>query len=159
MDSDLRIKEIAIHYGFTNQANMLCEESAEFMVALNKLRRGDDNAYENVKEEVADVLIMARQLRLLLGSEDIDKIIDAKLNRQIQRIKEDSIMETFKIGDKVKLKDGLIIGNRYGGTLLYRDMKQWFDGHKTAVVTDTSMHVARFSDDGYYYSFEMLEKI
>lgn len=159
MDSDLRIKEIAIHYGFTNQANMLCEESAEFMVALNKLRRGDDNAYENVKEEVADVLIMARQLRLLLGSEDIDKIIDAKLNRQIQRIKEDSIMETFKIGDKVKLKDGLIIGNRYGGTLLYRGMKQWFDGHKTAVVTDTSMRAARFSDDGYYYSFEMLEKI
>lgn len=159
MDSDLRIKEIAIHYGFTNQANMLCEESAEFMVALNKLRRGDDNAYENVKEEVADVLIMARQLRLLLGSEDIDKIIDAKLNRQIQRIKEDSIMETFKIGDKVKLKDGLIIGNRYGGTLLYRGMKQWFDEHKTAVVTDTSMRAARFSDDGYYYSFEMLEKI
>lgn len=38
---------------------------------------------------VADVLIMARQLRLLLGSEDIDKIIDAKLNRQIQRIKEE----------------------------------------------------------------------
>lgn len=159
MDSDLRIKEIAIHYGFTNQANMLCEESAEFMVALNKLRRGDDNAYENVKEEVADVLIMARQLRLLLGSEDIDKIIDAKLNRQIQRIKEDSIMEMFKIGDKVKLKDGLIIGNRYGGTLLYRGMKQWFDEHKTAVVTDTSMRAARFSDDGYYYSFEMLEKI
>lgn len=159
MDSDLRIKEIAIHYGFTNQANMLCEESAEFMVALNKLRRGDDNAYENVKEEVADVLIMARQLRLLLGSEDIDKIIDAKLNRQIQRIKEDSIMETFKIGDKVKLKDGLIIGNRYGDTLLYRGMKQWFDGHKTAVVTDTIMRAARFSDDGYYYSFEMLEKI
>ena len=159
MDNDSRIKEIAFHYGFTNQANMLCEEAAEFIVALNKLRRGYDNAYENVKEEVADVLIMARQLRLFLGSEDIDKIIDTKLNRQIQRIKEDSIMETFKIGDKVKLKDGLIIGNRYGGTLLYRGMKQWFDEHKTAVVTDIYMRAARFSDDGYYYSFEMLEKI
>lgn len=89
MDRDLRIKEIAFHYGFTNQANMLCEESAEFMVALNKLRRGDDNAYENVKEEVADVLIMARQLRILLGAGDIDKIMDAKLNRQIQIIKEE----------------------------------------------------------------------
>lgn len=89
MDSDLRIKEIAFHYGFTNQANMLCEESAEFMVALNKLRRGDDNAYENVKEEVADVLIMTRQLRILLGADDIDRIVDAKLNRQLQRIKEE----------------------------------------------------------------------
>lgn len=32
---------------------------------------------------------MARQLRILLGAEDIDKIIDAKLNRQLQRIKEE----------------------------------------------------------------------
>lgn len=89
MNSDLRIKEIAFHYGFTNQANMLCEESAEFMVALNKLRRGDDHAYENVKEEVADVLIMAHQLRILLGADDIDRIVNAKLNRQLQRIKEE----------------------------------------------------------------------
>lgn len=89
MDNDSRIKEIAFHYGFTNQANMLCEEAAEFMIALNKLRRSGGNAYENVKEEVSDVLIMARQLRLLLGAEDIDKIVDEKLNRQIQRIKEE----------------------------------------------------------------------
>lgn len=87
---DLRIEHIATYYGFTNQANMLCEESAEFMVALNKLRRNISNAaYDNVKEEVADVLIMARQLRILLGAEGIDRIVDEKLNRQIQRIKEE----------------------------------------------------------------------
>lgn len=86
---DLRIEHIATHYGFTTQANMLCEESAEFMVALNKLRRSGGNAYENVKEEVADVLIMARQLRVLLGADDIDRIINAKLIRQLQRIKEE----------------------------------------------------------------------
>ena len=86
---DLRIEHIATHYGFTTQANMLCEEAAEFMVVLNKLRRSSGNAYENVKEEVADVLIMARQLRILLGADDIDRIINAKLNRQIQRIKEE----------------------------------------------------------------------
>lgn len=89
MDSDLRIKEIAFHYGFTNQANMLCEESAEFMVALNKLRRGDDNAYENIKEEVADVLVVALQLRYLLGGDEIDKIMRDKTKRQLQRIKEE----------------------------------------------------------------------
>lgn len=27
---DLRIEHIATYYGFTNQANMLCEEAAEF---------------------------------------------------------------------------------------------------------------------------------
>lgn len=83
---DLRIEKIAAHYGFTSQADMLCEESAEFMVALSKLRRGKADAYENIKEEVADVLIMARQLRFLLGNEDIDRIVNEKLNRQMQRI-------------------------------------------------------------------------
>ena len=83
---DLRIEQIATHYGFTSQADMLCEESAEYMVALNKLRRGDPNAYENIKEEVTDVLIVARQLRYLLGYEEIDRLIEEKLERQIQRI-------------------------------------------------------------------------
>lgn len=83
---DLRIEQIADHYGFTSQADMLCEESAEFMVALSKLRRGNAEAYDNIKEEVADVLIMARQLRYLLGYESIDKIIEDKLSRQMRRI-------------------------------------------------------------------------
>ena len=86
---DLRIEQIAAHYGFTSQADMLCEESAEFMVALNKLRRGSPDAYENIKEEVADVLIVARQLRYLLGYEDIDRIISQKIDRQMKRISEE----------------------------------------------------------------------
>lgn len=80
------IKEIAEHYGFTSQANMLCEESAEYMVALNKLRRGKPEAYANVKEEVADIIVVAMQLRYLLGADEIDRIISEKLERQIQRI-------------------------------------------------------------------------
>ena len=80
------IKEIADHYGFTSQANMLCEESAEYMVALNKFRRGKAEAYENIKEEVADIIVVALQLYYLLGAEDIDKIIDSKIERQLDRI-------------------------------------------------------------------------
>ena len=87
---DLRIEQIATHYGFTSQADMLCEESAEFMVALNKLRRGSPDAYDHIKEEVADVLIMARQLRFLLGYEDIDRIINGKLDRQMRRIADEN---------------------------------------------------------------------
>lgn len=87
---DLRIEQIAAHYGFTSQADMLCEESAEYMVALNKLRRGKSEAYENIKEEVADVLIVARQLRYLLGYASIDKIIEDKLSRQMRRISDEN---------------------------------------------------------------------
>ena len=86
---DLRIEQIATHYGFTSQADMLTEECAEYMVALSKLRRGKADAYENIKEEIADVLIVARQLRYLLGYEDIDRIINEKLDRQMKRISEE----------------------------------------------------------------------
>ena len=79
-------KILADHYGFTSQANMLCEEAAEFTVALNKLRRGNGESYKNVQEELADVLVVALQLRLLLGPEEIDRIAEEKVNRQLRRI-------------------------------------------------------------------------
>lgn len=86
----LQLKQIADHYGFTSQANMLTEEAAEFTVALNKLRRGNTDAYEQIKEEVADVLVIALQLRELLGSEKIDEIIHEKVDRQLWRIKNET---------------------------------------------------------------------
>ena len=55
MRYDDALKIIGDHYGFSSQADMLCEEAAEFTVALNKLRRGKAEAYANIKEELADV--------------------------------------------------------------------------------------------------------
>lgn len=86
MRYDDALKIIADHYGFSSQADMLCEEAAEFTVALNKLRRGKAEAYANIKEELADVLVVALQLRLLLGPEEIDRIAEEKLKRQLLRI-------------------------------------------------------------------------
>lgn len=86
LDEDPRIWQIANYYGFTSQADMLTEEAAEFTVALNKLRRGYSDAYENIKEEVADVLVVAFQLRKLLGAEKIDEIMEEKIDRQLGRI-------------------------------------------------------------------------
>ena len=84
-----KLKQIAEHYGFTSQANMLTEEAAEYTVALNKLRRGNTDAYDNIKEEVADVLVIALQLRELLGAEKIDEIIHEKIERQLERIRKE----------------------------------------------------------------------
>lgn len=88
-NEDPRLVEIASYYGFTSQADMFTEEAAEFTVALNKLRRGYADAYEHIKEEVADVLVIAHQLRHLLGAESIDKIIEEKVERQLGRIREE----------------------------------------------------------------------
>ena len=51
-----------------------------------KNSEGANEAYKNVKEELADVLIVALQLRLLLGPEEIDRIAEEKVNRQLRRI-------------------------------------------------------------------------
>lgn len=92
-----QLKQIADHYGFTSQANMLTEEAAEFTVALNKLRRGNTDYYEQIKEEVADVLVIALQLRELLGSEKIDEIIHEKVDRQLRRIQEEREAEMERV--------------------------------------------------------------
>ena len=89
MRYDDALKIIADHYGFSSQADMLCEEAAEFTVALNKLRRGKAEAYANIKEELADVLVVASQLRLLLCPEEIDEIAHEKIKRQLERIRKE----------------------------------------------------------------------
>lgn len=87
---DNRIIQIASHYGYTAQAQITVEECAELTQAICKLRRAWSNErLEHVKEELADVLIMARQLRVMLGADDIDEIINQKLDRQIKRIEEE----------------------------------------------------------------------
>ena len=98
-----QLKQIADHYGFSSQANMLTEEAAEFTVALNKLRRGNTDAYDNIKEEVADVLVIALQLRDLLGSKKIDQIIHEKIDRQLSRIREEDVWADEQL-EKLNIK-------------------------------------------------------
>ena len=84
---DGRIIRIANHYGYTAQSDIMIEECGELVQAICKLRRAwSDDRLDNVKEELADVLIMARQLRVMLGADDIDRIINNKLDRQLKRI-------------------------------------------------------------------------
>lgn len=83
------LEKIATHYGVTNQLNMMIEEMAELTQAICKNRREYPDAYENLKEELADVMIVANQLYFLLGSEEIDAIMQNKIDRQLKRIEEE----------------------------------------------------------------------
>ena len=62
------------------QMDMAIEECAELIQAIQHRRRGrvSDDA---VASEVADVLIMCGQLRLLFGASRVDDNIDLKLRR------------------------------------------------------------------------------
>lgn len=87
---DERIKIIAKYYGYESQMDMLCEECGEFVQARNKLRRSVPGAYDNCLEEIADIAIMIEQMKLICGSDRIEAIINAKLDRQIKRINDET---------------------------------------------------------------------
>ena len=95
------IIEISEFYGFDAQSRQCIEEMAELTVALNKYHRerdkwssflkecfNDNTSLENVKEEIADVMIMLEQMKYLLNiyENDIETIINRKILRQLERI-------------------------------------------------------------------------
>lgn len=90
--NDKRIIEIAKHYGYEAQREQFVEECSEAILAVQKVKRRCSNGnFINLAEEVADVLIMAEQMRILISQSLIDEFIQKKLERQIQRIKEEEL--------------------------------------------------------------------
>ncbi len=109
-----REKQIADFYGLEVQAVKLAEECAEFATSASKVfyyysllddrsstpvsravvREQFENAREQNGEELADVLLMARQVEYLLEGEPelkakIDKHMEAKIERQLKRMEEE----------------------------------------------------------------------
>lgn len=67
-----------------NQLNKTIEECAELIQALVKLE-----SRENTIEEIADVQIMLKQMLYLLDCEkEVEKVMEYKINRQLERIKQ-----------------------------------------------------------------------
>lgn len=87
---DKRIIEIAKHYGALLQREQFIEECSEAILAAQKSKRTPNpKTISDLQGEVADVLIMALQMRYLFGAEAVDRFVELKLTRQIERIKEE----------------------------------------------------------------------
>lgn len=109
-----REKQIADFYGLEVQTIKLAEECAEFAASSSKVfyyysllddrsstpvsragvREQFGIAREQNAEELADVLLMARQVEYLLEGEPelrakIDKLMEAKIERQLKRMEEE----------------------------------------------------------------------
>lgn len=95
-------KNIADHYGFRKQSIMMIEECSELQKAICKWHRerGDSLRSEssdcqertNIIDELADVIIMAKQLSYLLSAEDeVSEQIEFKLDRQLRRMEEENV--------------------------------------------------------------------
>lgn len=89
-----KCKQIAEAYGISQQLDILCEECAELIQAVSKVRREVPNADDLLADEIADVSIMVTQIISLMDDDDttkLNKIINTKLDRQLERIKERDI--------------------------------------------------------------------
>jgi len=80
MPGEHKIKQLANHYGKQAQTLKCIEEKAELTQALCK--------NTNIAEEIADVEIMLEQIKYLyfIDDEEVEKIKEYKINRQIDRI-------------------------------------------------------------------------
>ena len=89
-----KLERITTNYTFGQQRAIFIEECAEAIQAVCKVERAANSSLEVYADkisdligEVADVLIMAQQMRLYLGAEKVDSEIQQKLDRQLQRIR------------------------------------------------------------------------
>ena len=73
----------AIHkYGVEKQENQCIEECAELTTALLHLRRGKCQPAD-VITEIADVIIMCEQMKLIYGT----AIVDEEVKRKVEKLK------------------------------------------------------------------------
>lgn len=81
--------EAVARYGATSQMNQLQEECAEYIVALSHMRRGRVGINE-VADEVADIVIMCEQARLIFGGNILESAIERKLARLEERLEKET---------------------------------------------------------------------
>lgn len=69
-------------WGIEAQINMMIEECAELIQALQKYKRNTSlKTIDNIYEELADVEIMSEQMRIVFDSNTIDATKRIKLKR------------------------------------------------------------------------------
>ena len=75
-------------YGVQKQTFQALSELGELVAVLARLRQGTrhDVLADDVREEIADVFIVLYQLRETFGSDEVDAMIEHKLERLQQRI-------------------------------------------------------------------------
>lgn len=87
-----KVQKISDAYGYDAQSRQCIEECAELIFAITKKDRESYKVKRliDLKEELADVFIMVLQLIYILDRNErqIDGLIEQKINRQLERMKE-----------------------------------------------------------------------
>ena len=86
-------EDIINHFGVNRQSRQAMEECGELIQAINKMLRYPDDEVKRIEliEEIADVLIMITQLKIMFSIEksELSRMIDYKRNRLLERYRLD----------------------------------------------------------------------
>ena len=91
---DTGCRKIFSHYKYEHQKRKLWEEMGELIEALTASQYSTrSGVFENVVEEIADVLVMVRQFQLhfSISDEHIQRIMGEKVERTLERMKADPV--------------------------------------------------------------------
>lgn len=91
-DRERKLLFLIDHYGTLNQKLIAIEEMAELQKAIVKhIRQESEENINSAIEEIADVQVMLEQLKMIFSCRSkTDEIMDAKIDRQIKRIMDES---------------------------------------------------------------------
>ena len=86
MEKDLL--KIIEHFGINNQQRKLQEEVFELQEAITIYQQGGNLKFDDIEEEIADVMILLKQFQYYykINREDIRKITKNKIKRTLDRI-------------------------------------------------------------------------
>ncbi len=80
-------------WGTEKQIEQIVEECAELIMAIQKYKRYKDSRPEeyeklvdNIREEIADVLIITLQGRMIFGEKEVDEFFEKKQTRLGKRL-------------------------------------------------------------------------
>ncbi len=81
------LKQAIETYGKENQSMMVLEEMAELQKEVCKSLRGNNN-HDEIFEEIADVLIMIEQLKIMhdVKYRELNEMFNFKINRLKERL-------------------------------------------------------------------------
>lgn len=90
-------EDIINHFGVNRQSRQAMEECGELIQAINKMLRYPDDEVKRIEliEEIADVLIMITQLKIMFSIEksELRRMIDYKRNRLLGRYRLDLLQK------------------------------------------------------------------
>jgi NTP pyrophosphatase (non-canonical NTP hydrolase) len=80
-------------YGVTNQLRQVQEEAAELIQAINKFCRCcDDDTYDKLCSEIADMEVMIEQIKLIINENSrIQEFKEYKLNRLVKIVNNEEL--------------------------------------------------------------------